>query len=45
MPMVCCIGEAAGTAAGLAVKEKIKVKDIDIRKLQKTLKENNAFIG
>ena len=45
MPTVCCIGEAAGAAIGLAVKEKISVRDVDVKKLQKTLKDNDAFIG
>ena len=45
MPFVACIGEAAGTATALAVKDKIGVRQVDIRQLQKTLKENGAFIG
>lgn len=45
MPTVCSIGEAAGTAVGLAVKEKISVRQVDIQKLQQTLKNNNSFIG
>ncbi len=45
MPTVCCIGEAAGVAAGLAVKEKTDVRDVDIKQLQTILKSNNAFIG
>lgn len=42
MPIVCCIGEAAGTAAAIAVCDKANVKDIDINKLRNTLKENGA---
>lgn len=45
MPTVCCIGEAAGAAVGLAVKGKIGVRAIDVCELQKTLKANGAFIG
>ena len=45
MPTVCCIGEAAGTAVGLASKEGRSTRDVDIQKLQQSLKENQAFIG
>ena len=45
MPTVCCIGEAAGTAVGIAVKSGCGVRDINVEQLQKTLKDNNAFIG
>lgn len=45
MPTVCSIGEAAGTAAALAVKEQQDFREVDIKKLQTTLKNNNAFIG
>lgn len=45
MPTVCSIGEAAGTAAGLAVKAALPVRDIDIKELQETLRQNNAFPG
>jgi hypothetical protein len=45
MPSVCCIGEAAGTAIGLAVKSSCTVRDIEISELQKALKNNGAFIG
>ncbi len=45
MPTVCSIGEAAGTAIGLAVKGCKGVRDVNVKKLQKTLKDNQAFIG
>jgi hypothetical protein len=45
MPSVCCIGEAAGAAIGLAVKTKSSVRDVDMEKLQNILKSNGAFIG
>ncbi len=44
MPVVCCIGEAAGTAIGLAVKNKTSVREINIGELQATLKKNGAYI-
>lgn len=45
MPVVCCIGEAAGTAAGIAIKNKVTMREVNIGKLQDTLKKNNAYIG
>lgn len=45
MPTVCAIGEAAGCAVGLAVKEKESVLRVKIQKLQQALKDNGAFIG
>ena len=45
MPTVCCIGEAAGCAIALAVKDKSSVRDINIKELQDLLTKNGAFIG
>ena len=45
MPVVCCIGEAAGVAAGLAIKNKTDVRVVDVKELQYVLKKNGAFIG
>ena len=45
MPTVCCIGEAAGCAIALAVKDNISVRDINVKKLQDLLTKNGAFIG
>ena len=45
MPVVCCIGEAAGVAIGLANKEKTDTRSIDVKKLQNILTANGAFIG
>ena len=45
MPTVCCIGEAAGCAIALAVKNKLSVRDIDVKELQDLLTKNGAFIG
>ena len=43
MPIVCCIGEAAGTAASLAVKHKVGVKEVDTSELKDLLTENGAL--
>ena len=45
MPIVCCIGEAAGTAIGLTVKNKSELSKLDVSELQDTLKKNGAFLG
>ncbi len=45
MPVVCCLGEAAGVAASLAAEQGIGVRDIDVARLQSILKDNGAFIG
>lgn len=45
MPTVCNLGEAAGTAAALAVKAKCGVRAVDISALQARLKEQGAFLG
>ena len=45
MPVVCCIGEAAGSAVGLAVKQNCTVREIDVKELQNELKSNRAYIG
>jgi len=45
MPTVCCIGEAAGTAMALAVRDKVDVRRIDVKELQKKLVDAGAFIG
>ena len=45
MPTVCCIGEAAGCAIALAVKDNISVRDVNVKKLQELLIKNGAFIG
>ncbi|MEE0928095.1 MAG: FAD-dependent oxidoreductase, partial [Acutalibacteraceae bacterium] len=45
MPVVCCIGEAAGSAVGLAVKQNCTVREIDVKELQNELKRNCAYIG
>ena len=45
MPTVCCIGEAAGCAAGIAIADRVSVREVDVKKLQDRLKSNGAFIG
>ena len=45
MPTVCCIGEAAGCAAGIAIADRVSVREVDVSKLQARLKSNGAFIG
>lgn len=45
MPVVCCIGEAAGSAIGLAVRDKCSVRDVNVGELQRVLKDNGAYIG
>ncbi len=45
MPVVCCIGEAAGSAIGLAVKHNSNVREVNINELQNVLKNNRAYIG
>lgn len=45
MPVVCCIGEAAGSAIGLAAKSGCSVRDINPKDLQSVLKKNRAYIN
>ena len=44
MPIVCCIGEAAGTAAAIAFESKSDMIDVDTEKLRRTLKDNGAMV-
>ncbi|MDD5288514.1 MAG: FAD-dependent oxidoreductase [Dehalococcoidales bacterium] len=37
-----CTGQAAGTAAALAVKDKVSLKKLDVKKLQSTLQKQGA---
>ncbi|MCQ2486018.1 MAG: FAD-dependent oxidoreductase [Clostridia bacterium] len=45
MPIVCCLGEAAGVGASTAVKSGCSPKDADIKTIQKILLDSGAFIG
>jgi hypothetical protein len=44
MPVVSCIGQAAGEAMALAVRDKIGVRKISVDELQRSLKAHNAFV-
>lgn len=43
MPICCAIGEAAGVGAATALDKGCAAKDADIKSIQETLKQNNAF--
>lgn len=45
MPTVCSIGEAAGSAIALAVRDKTDTRSIDVNELRNILTKNGAFIG
>ncbi len=45
MPIVLCLGEAAGYAAAMAAKGDKNFRNVDVKKLQETLKEHGAFLG
>ena len=44
-PVCMLTGQAAGTAAGLCVKEHKKPREISVKKLQDTLRANGVFLG
>ena len=44
MPPCFAMGEAAGTAAAMAIKAGALVKEIDIKELQATLRKNGAYL-
>ena len=44
MPIVCCIGEAAGVGAAVAAKAKVSAADADILEIQRILTQNGAVI-
>lgn len=44
MPICACTGEAAGTAAAVAKKTNTSTHTLDVKLLQKTLKENGAAL-
>lgn len=43
MPICCTTGEAAGVAAAMVSKNAVAAKEIDVKELQKILKEHNVF--
>ena len=45
MPCVWGIGEAAGTAAGICVKNKINPSAVDVNALRAQLEKQGAFVG
>lgn len=44
MPIVCCLGEAAGVAASVASKEGVAAASANIAEIQRILTENGAVI-
>lgn len=44
MPIVCCLGEAAGVAAAVAHNGNTSAADADIKKIREILSENGAVI-
>lgn len=44
IPIVCCIGEAAGTAVSVAYQDSTSVHDVSIKKIQEKLKKQGAVI-
>jgi hypothetical protein len=45
MAHIFAIGEAAGIAAFISVKDSVRPRDVDVKKLQKSLLEAGAEIG
>ena len=45
MPIVATLGQAAGIAAAVALKQGTGVKQADIREIQRVLLSEGAFIG
>lgn len=44
MPAAMAMGQAAGTAAAISAKDRVSLKDIDIKKLQQQLINDGAII-
>lgn len=44
MPAAMAMGQAAGTAAAIALKDNVILKDVDIQKLQQQLKNDGAIL-
>ena len=38
------MGQACGTAAAIAVQDKVAVRDVDVKKLQSSLKKQNVWM-
>ncbi len=44
LPIVCCLGEASGTAIGVAAAACVATREVDVAAVQEKLKGNNAFV-
>lgn len=44
-PVCMLTGQAAGTAAGICIADKVMPREISMTKLQDTLRENDVFLG
>lgn len=44
VPTAMLMGQACGTAAAIAVKEGVDVKDVDVKKIQDSLRKQNVLI-
>ena len=44
MPIVCCLGEAAGYAASIAAQANVSMAEVDIHKLRKLLRDNGCAV-
>ena len=44
MPPCMATGQAAGTAAALAVREKVSLRELNINELQKLLKQQGVIL-
>ena len=45
MPPAFAVGEAAGTAAALAVRDKVSPRDVDVTSLKQRLRDAGAYLG
>jgi len=43
LPIVCCIGEGAGIAAGVALRNNQKLKDVNMKTVHEIMDKNNAL--
>ncbi|OQB16010.1 MAG: anaerobic glycerol-3-phosphate dehydrogenase subunit B [Firmicutes bacterium ADurb.Bin193] len=44
MPICCCIGEGAGVAVGVALKDNVPTRDVSVKKVRGLLKQYGALI-
>jgi hypothetical protein len=45
MPPSFAMGEAAGTAAAIAIEHRVSVREVDIPTLQRTMIRRGAYLG